>query len=73
MPIRPDSPSASPAILSLPSCSRPSIRGLEATEWFERAERRPVLTATARDGRGTLWAGWENAPQGANQKMWGSQ
>jgi hypothetical protein len=40
-----------------------------STECEAMAERRPVLTATARDGIGFVWAGRENAPQGANQKM----
>jgi hypothetical protein len=42
-----------------------------STECVARTERRPVLTAAARDGVGNLWAGRKDAPQGANQKIVG--
>jgi hypothetical protein len=39
------------------------------TEIVAKTERRPNLTAAARDGFGFQWAGREDAPQGANSKI----
>src|SRR5215470_13692866 len=42
---------------SLPPCSRPSRRGLKASEHEETSERRPSLTGAARDGQYDVRAG----------------
>jgi len=53
----------------MPSCSRPSRRGLEAAERAVRSACRPSLTAAARAGCWIRRPGRKNAPQGPNQRM----
>ena len=53
--------SSGPRSSSLPPCSKLSRRGLETTERVAMAERRPALTASARDGVGNLAVGAEES------------
>ena len=53
---------------TLPPCSGPSRRGLETAERGEASERRPTLTAPARDGATDVRPGRKNGSAGAKQK-----
>jgi len=53
---------------SEPTCSEPSRCGLETTEGEAAPERRPTLTAPARDGGRDVRPGRKNGSAGAEQK-----
>ena len=49
--------SSSPIHTSVASCSTPSRRGLEATEYAAPVARRPALTASRHEATGKSWVG----------------
>jgi hypothetical protein len=53
---------------SMPPCSKLSRRGLETSECASLAERRPTLTASARDGARNLRSGRKKACGAVEQK-----
>jgi hypothetical protein len=58
-----------PTARSVPPCSPPSRRGLEALELVEMPQRRPALTASARGVPGALQVGTKKRSSGRTKKL----